>query len=94
MSSNIEKLQLEMPLVFEFRDDLVRIVAEATADYHLKIDRLRVSLEWEEFEAERERAYRLHAASLAPIRAELDRLTKQIANILAAMPPEPIFVPL
>lgn len=89
---SIEKLRQEMPLVFERRDDLVSQVAEATADYHLKIDQLRVSLAPDEFVAERERLYRLHAASIEPVRKEIGCIDRKLADILAAMSPRPIIV--
>lgn len=90
---NIEKLRLEMPLVFEMRDNLVRQVAEETADYHLKIDRLRETLGADEFERQRERAYYRFADRLAPVRAHIEAIDKKIAEILAAMHPQQIIVP-
>lgn len=94
METNLEKLQREMPLVFELRNDLVRKVAEETADYHIKIDRLRIYLDRDEFEIERRSVYDKFQASLAPIRAHIDSINSKIADCLAAMPPERIVVQL
>lgn len=89
---NLEKLRLEMPLVFELRDNLVRQVAEETADYHLKIDELRANLGTGEFVRQREQAYYRFAGRLAPVRKEIDRIDRKLADILAAMSPHPIIV--
>lgn len=90
-AGNLAKLRQDMPLVFELRDRLVLQVAEATADYHLKIDRLRHSgLSDGAFESAKRLAYDRHYASTIPIHEHIKAIDMRVANILALMPPPPM----
>jgi hypothetical protein len=93
---NIDKLRLEMPLVFELIAVLNRDRAKLMDDFM----RLRERLESHEelstsdhIQRRIQEGYRNFRLSEEPIRRELDYITKKIVDIIAMMPPEPIILP-
>ena len=41
MKNQIELIQVQMPAAFEFRERLMREIAEETANFHVHVDRCR-----------------------------------------------------
>src|SRR5688500_9213671 len=91
MQKNIEKLQQEMPFVFDLIAKLRADIAEATVDYHIEVDRLReITKGPDEFERAKRVAYQRLRNIRDPLHLELEVTTKRVADILAFMPMEPI----
>ena len=84
--SNLEKLQAEMPHVFELRDKLMNDIASGEAAVRERLNDPRLS------DGERREMWAKFHASVRPIRGEIDRINEALARIIAFMPPSPIHV--
>lgn len=89
---NIEKLQADMPLVFELIADLQKTRATLRHDF-MKYREI-VESRYEPSSAERlvAEAYCNMKMAEQPIRDHLAAITKNVVDILALMPPEPFVV--